>query len=352
MSRFTELKYTVSFLTPAFLGNVDQSAQWRTPPFKALLREWWRIALASKCEYDHEKLLDAEKKLFGHAADTAGDSSSQSKFRIRLSSWNDGTQLDTHTQLKSYKIQSGRFELSAGVYLGYGPIQIQSSRTAISADSSHTPISLTVVLDKCTPEEIGSIQRAMQLAHWFGSLGSRSRNGWGSVSLIPDVPSPVPGPIDLSGVTRNWKECLRLCWPHAIGCDDRGTLVWRTTLRHDWKETIKDLAKVRIMVNSLFHESLGTTVLKGRHILSYPVTKSEIKAWGGKERVPNQLRFKVIRAGNQYQGLILHVPCSIPDALLTEIGLSKEAVQKQEVEVWDQVHHNLDNPASLLTRTF
>ena len=33
-----ELTYQVSFNTPAFLGNSEQQAQWRTPPFKALLR--------------------------------------------------------------------------------------------------------------------------------------------------------------------------------------------------------------------------------------------------------------------------------------------------------------------------
>jgi CRISPR-associated protein Cmr1 len=31
------LEYTVSFTTPAFLGNAEQAGQWRTPPFKALL---------------------------------------------------------------------------------------------------------------------------------------------------------------------------------------------------------------------------------------------------------------------------------------------------------------------------
>ena len=40
MKTFT---YTLSFTTPAFLGNASQQAQWRTPPVKALLRQWWRV---------------------------------------------------------------------------------------------------------------------------------------------------------------------------------------------------------------------------------------------------------------------------------------------------------------------
>jgi hypothetical protein len=41
---YTTLTYRVSFTTPAFLGDAEQNGQWRTPPFKALLRQWWRVA--------------------------------------------------------------------------------------------------------------------------------------------------------------------------------------------------------------------------------------------------------------------------------------------------------------------
>ena len=34
--------YQLRFQTPAFLGNAQQQGQWRTPPFKALLRQWWQ----------------------------------------------------------------------------------------------------------------------------------------------------------------------------------------------------------------------------------------------------------------------------------------------------------------------
>jgi CRISPR-associated protein Cmr1 len=37
----TETSYTVRFVTPAFLGDADQKGRWRTPPFKALIRQWW-----------------------------------------------------------------------------------------------------------------------------------------------------------------------------------------------------------------------------------------------------------------------------------------------------------------------
>jgi CRISPR-associated protein Cmr1 len=34
--------YQLRFQTPAFLDNAQQQGQWRTLPFKALLRQWWQ----------------------------------------------------------------------------------------------------------------------------------------------------------------------------------------------------------------------------------------------------------------------------------------------------------------------
>ena len=33
----------IQFHTPAFLGDANQSGRWRTPPFKAQLRQWWPV---------------------------------------------------------------------------------------------------------------------------------------------------------------------------------------------------------------------------------------------------------------------------------------------------------------------
>ena len=35
--------YQLRFQTPAFFGNAQQQGQWCTPPFKALLRQWWQV---------------------------------------------------------------------------------------------------------------------------------------------------------------------------------------------------------------------------------------------------------------------------------------------------------------------
>ncbi len=53
-----QMKYRIEFLTPAFLGNAEQSGQWRAPPFKALLRQWWRVVWAQRHRFKEKTRCD------------------------------------------------------------------------------------------------------------------------------------------------------------------------------------------------------------------------------------------------------------------------------------------------------
>ena len=92
------LRYQVQFTTPAFLGNAEQSGQWRTPPFKALLRQWWRVVWAA--EHGFRENIGAMRReeglLFGNAwlkreenGRTVTDYC-KSQVRIRLDRWDAG----------------------------------------------------------------------------------------------------------------------------------------------------------------------------------------------------------------------------------------------------------------------
>jgi CRISPR-associated protein Cmr1 len=63
------LSLQLQFHTPAFLGDATQSARWRTPPFKAQLRQWWRVAYAAQRQFavNVGEMRDIEGHLFGHA---------------------------------------------------------------------------------------------------------------------------------------------------------------------------------------------------------------------------------------------------------------------------------------------
>lgn len=356
-----QLKYKVSFTTPAFLGNAEQQAQWRTPPFKALLRQWWRVVHAPKVNYDVDDLRRDEGVLFGVAAD--GGDSRQSLVRLRLDTWSVGTlnsveQGDVVEHPEVRDKQGNPRRIGANLYLGYGPIQSQSPRNAIKAETLAT-LQLLFPND-CT----GELQAALQLAAWFGTLGSRSRNGWGALTfegngiqgfkeINIEAIRTVVQPIFLS-------DCLRRDWPHAIGQDMQSIpLVWRLLkVKTDgdkqlldsfstWQEVMRELARIKIRFRTHFAFQGGgynTPHRKPqeRHILSYPAgAKHQVQAdeWGANGRLANQIRFKVHRRGNGYAGVIVHLPCTLPSHMACVFAPNQ--IPNQQM-VWQEVHRLLD----------
>ncbi len=316
MIAFIERSYEVHFHTPAFLGNAEQKAQWRTPPIKALLREWWRIRVARQFDYDAAKIRAEEKRIFGSAADA--NSSQRSRVQLRLSPW-DIDDFDAKQQIDSTRILSGKFNVSVGTYLAYGPIlakQNGASRCSLRPESkaSHR-LDIRLQPDGLgrDPEEvIDWIEDTIALAHRFGAIGSRARNGWGSISIVPSNGSDGR-PVKWDEVQRPFSDCMKDNWPHAIGKDEDGPLIWITEKEHpDWKNALKELALARQGINRY---GIETPVLPGRggvlvrHLLSYPVTKHEKTGWTNQQRLPSQLRCKVIRQSNgKYKGLLFHMP--------------------------------------------
>ena len=83
--------FILKFLTPAFLGNAEQNGVWRTPPIKALLRQWWRVAYAAERQFDVDvaSMRHEEGLLFGHAwleddRDEHGNKVAARKSAVRL----------------------------------------------------------------------------------------------------------------------------------------------------------------------------------------------------------------------------------------------------------------------------
>ncbi len=296
-------EYTLRFTTPAFLGNAQQAGQWRTPPFKALLRQWWRVVWAAGHDpRDTDTLRQEEARLFGTAG-TGSDSrqgARQSAVRLRLDSWKHG---------KFSEKYSGGSELG---YLGYGPAN--TDRSAISPDE-------TAVLSIAVPDDrYDSILATVMLMNQYGTLGSRSRNGWGSVLFESDPPSAR---IDLSRFFKPWREALGICWPHTLGMDEQ-RLVWETEPKSTWEEAMRLLYQIRRGVNR-------HVAKEDRKLLSSPVK-------GNTDRIPNSLRFKVRphpSERNQFQGIVFHMPCTSP-----KVRTDRRAVEK----VWQQVHGFLDCP--------
>lgn len=351
------LTYRLTFHTPAFLGNAEQAGQWRTPPIKALLRQWWRVAYAADCrkgvEVDVDVMRRAEGLLFGHAwlendRDERGNkvAARRSEVRLRLSSWERGT-LTSWDRLEQPKVhhpeaEKANYQVGPHAYLGFGPLDGRGGTKFADKVNAAIKNGELAVLSLAVPTaEATRLQRALALMNLYGTLGGRSRNGWGSFSLTPLEGSPALDMTLASSLMLPWRDALDGDWPQAIGRDGAKPLIWQTDPFDDWKKVMVQLAKTKIALRTQFKFTTGkdATSVEERHWLSYPVTNHSVKAWGGNARLPNSLRFKVRPDANgKLRGVIFHVPCKPPAAFRSK----KDTL----IDVWEKVHQHLEKPES------
>ncbi|WP_457676795.1 RAMP superfamily CRISPR-associated protein [Thiolapillus sp.] len=324
---------TVRFVTPAFLGNAEQSGQWRTPPFKHLLRECWRVVWMAEHGYNThlEVLRKQEEHLFGAAANGQGN---RSRLRLRLGRWEAGR---LHTWPSSgRKVHHPKVinrQVDAGLYLGFGPLlNDNQKRTTILKKNAAIEAGEQAELKLAFPgEHTLLLDRALRLAHAYGTLGGRSRNGWGSLELEGYDTAGMALPL------RPWAECLDRDWPHAIGSDDDGRpLIWRTEVHQDWQALMTTFAELKIGLRTQFPFRHGKDTQKPepRHWLAYPVTNHPVHGWNN-YRLPNSLRFKVRRGERGVYGVIFHMPHCPPKR-------EREIDTSELRDIWRQVHDFLD----------
>lgn len=327
-----ELRLTVEFLTPTFLGGADQNAELRAAPFKNLLRQWWRVAVGSR--YDTPAtLLAAEGDLFGSVLDE--NEASTSRVRLAL------TPVEASFLLSEKGIFFGKTphpEVKGGMavenalYLGFGPITLKNSKRYIA------PGSKANLLLSFPREEKAHMVDLLHYIDAFGAIGSRSRNGWGSLSLSgegfakKDVQSFATAPVSQLVNDIEGKQ-----YPSLLGADSKGVLCWEVVMpKGDWKAAMQSLAETYMTLRTKIN--IKPQGLKQRHLLGYPVTNHSLTEWGGNNgRMPSQLRLMVKRSPeDQLVGRILHLPHCLPEDKPWKNSLGPP------FEIWKSVHALLD----------
>lgn len=350
------LTYQVSFNTPAFLGNAEQQAQWRTPPFKALIRQWWRVVKAPQVGYDHRELLKLENALFGAAFDGGEAKSHRSLIQLRLSEWGLGalSSVAKGEMVRHEEVPAN--QVGANLYLGYGPIGGSVSRSAIKPSI----VAQAALKLRFPAEHERDIQLAMQMAHWFGSVGSRSRNGFGSIHFEGESILPAKD-LNANTLSQAWlllplSDCLRRDWAHAIGRGEtHAPTIWRLLKVQGnqldgfecWDDVMLKLAEIKIAVRtSEFFKfqgggKEGHQKPQPRHFLSYPSgSNHSVKAWGKDGRMANQVRFKVHRRlDGKFMAVVAHLPCALPQRMAEGV----QASVSDQSKVWSEVHRILDS---------
>ena len=137
----TDLRLEI--VTPLFLhGQDNDKLELRPPPFKALMRYWWR---ATQAETNLDQLREEEGKLFG-------DTKRRSNLSIRISGL---------ARLTSFQ---------------YPPLPHRPNR--FQADAYRPNQTFTI---KLTAPHLNQYEQISKISFFLGGLGNRSRRGFGSI---------------------------------------------------------------------------------------------------------------------------------------------------------------------------
>ncbi|MCS7040943.1 MAG: hypothetical protein NZP34_15155, partial [Caldilineales bacterium] len=270
--------------------------------------------------------------------------------------------------------RDGKGKVRSDVYLGFGPVLPPSRREnrpsitirgAIGVDEESRLQLLPERLPQRRPSEqdMRDVCDVVQLMAWFGTLGSRARNGWGSLALAAqgDAPavSPIPDKKDalLARIGREWTLCLALDWPHALGFSGDRPLVWVTQPYPDWRKVMGCLANVRVEVRRVAKSFSGPNRIGGIHLLGYPagekwtlheLSKGQPSREEAEARLATQLRFKVVRTTEGLVGMVFHIPHRFPDELLRRLNdRQRKWLQAHEQNVWESIHAALESSRRL-----
>lgn len=356
------LVYDLSFATPAFVGDAAQQGQWRTPPIKALLRQWWRVVKAPQIGFKVDGLdglRATENSLFGSASDSYGEKSRQSLVKLRLKDWAEGQLANSMwPRGEINQIQVGQGRVRADVYLGFGPIVPASrnqgrpeptvERLAIEPQKQHNEL-MVFFAPAASEKQIDEVRQAIRLASWFGGIGSRSRNGWGSITLqgeaIPRLPSSAR---ELAAYCQNFRGCFSADrdWPHAIGRDEQGPLVWvgrkNGVTFKNWREAVFFLATIRRDIRAAAKRFGRNQDISANQLIAYPVTKANNGRWGNDERIAGSLRLKLIETGQGLVPVAVHLPCAVPRVLFDKLSTSDQTwIDRHQLEIWAAVHQDI-----------
>lgn len=335
----TPLEYTIRFHTPAFLGNAEQNAQWRTPPFKALLRQWWRVAYAADQGFkvDIAAMRREEGLLFGHAwleNDTfvrdgkevkTAARKSQVRIRLEMSSGQAGTAWGMGTQ-------QGVAPLSTGLetsYAWFGLVKRgnEPDRNAIAIKNDEARRNLILAVPDA---EVERMETTLRLIHQFGQLGSRSRGGWGSFTL-EYLENFSWG--DLAKYTQPLNDCVRHDWPMSLCRDKNGTCVWESkNTFQSWDKAMRLVATERRNVRTTLKS------LKGRDL-------RPVLGFATPGRMPSPLRWRLTpSASGQLRITVFAMPTHIP-----EDG-GQRIHNALLLEAWQEVIRKLDESPSFKPR--
>lgn len=173
-------------VTPLFLGGADPAStvELRPPSIKGALRFWWRALAWSHHNGDLDAIQKEEQKIFGAAGQegtASNGATGQASFILRILPIKGLKIISKDDVLRdgaSATVGPGMRYFGYGLMAAFGQNQGQLARPCLSA-----PFQFSIELVSRHPFA-DSLIDALKVMGLLGALGSRSRRGYGSLSLL------------------------------------------------------------------------------------------------------------------------------------------------------------------------
>lgn len=297
-----------------FLAGADQGkAELRAASIKGLMRFWWR---ALQAESDIEKLRNRESQIFGSSDEGVGGST----FAIRISNTTQiqpsSTRLPNNNQIHAVTFRSQRQNRNITInileYLAYGPFNPQERRLRpyIPANAKFD------LILSYENNHIDEVLKAICAFSLFGGIGSRSRNGFGSI-CIANLKEVVK---DFSSVNNFYdSKFIKLIFIHDGGVLSYPSFTQETKcfktnqLYNSWDIALAEVGKLyrRIRVGE---EILNNAVFESKHqynkrqYLGAPLDPYRENFHSLLDRHAKPYFMKIAKEGDKYRGYILYLP--------------------------------------------
>ena len=201
------LKAEFHISTPCFLGGEDnRNVELRVPSIKGALRFWWRALSYAEYGGNIAQWSKKEKELFGSSDSDQG----QSKFLMRLVL---NSEPDRYTLRQGTVLKHGNKVVDEGVrYLGYGLMEAFGQKKGTLLRSCLSELDFSLHFLARNSDVLKEIVPALKVLGLLGSVGSRSRKGFGSLTLTclaGDDISPWSNPANKEEYTNSLQTLLR-----------------------------------------------------------------------------------------------------------------------------------------------